>query len=98
MLFGQVQAHFAPLLVPAPAYQQRAKGHGRGEVRRLWLSRAFPLVKAADAWPGLRTLVCVQTTRWQQQAGTQATRYYLCSLTEAPARELAGCVRGHWGI
>ncbi len=63
-LFAQVQAHFAPLLRQAPAHTQRDKGHGRSEQRCLWLSRAFPLVDAADAWLGLRTLICVQTTRW----------------------------------
>lgn len=97
-LFTQVQAHFAPLLAQTPAHAQREKGPGRGEERRLWLSRRFPLVDAADAWPGLRTLVCVQTTRWQQGRATQATRYYLSSLGQASARELAGYVRGHWGI
>lgn len=97
-LFTQVQTHFAPLLAQPPAHQQRQKGHGRGEQRRLWLSRHFPLVDAAHAWPGLTTLVCVQTTRWQHGQTTQATRYYLCSLAQASASELAGYVRGHWGI
>lgn len=97
-LFTQVQAHFAPLLAQAPAHEQREKGHGRGEHRRLWLSRAFPLVDAAAPWADLHTLVCVQTTRWQQGYATQATRYYLASLPHASALELAGYIRGHWGI
>lgn len=97
-LFAQVQAHFAPLLAQAPAHQQRDKDHGRGEERRLWCSRSFPLVDAADAWPGLQTLLCVQTTRWQHGRATTATRYYLCSLGQASAAELAGYIRGHWGI
>ncbi|RZK90139.1 MAG: ISAs1 family transposase, partial [Hymenobacter sp.] len=29
---------------------------------------------------------------------TQATRYYLSSLRHASAQELAGYVRGHWGL
>lgn len=97
-LFAQVQAHFASLLAQPPAYEQREKGHGRGEQRCLWLSRTFPLVEAADAWRGLHTLVCVQTTRWQHERASTATRYYLCSLAEASAAELAGYIRGHWGI
>ncbi|MBT9395660.1 ISAs1 family transposase [Hymenobacter sp. NST-14] len=97
-LFTQVQAHFAPLLAQAPAHTQADKGHGRGEQRRLWVSRSFALVDAADPWPGLCTLVCVQTTRWQHGHTSQATRYYLSSLAEASAAELAGYIRGHWGI
>ena len=89
-----MQAHFAPLLAQLPAHTQRDKGHGRGEQRRLWLSRTFLLVDAAHAWAGLRTLVCGQTTRWQQG---QATRYHLSSLAQASASDLAGYVCGHWG-
>lgn len=68
-----MQAHFAPLLAQAPAHQQCEKGYSRGEHRRLWLSRSFPLVDAATPWVDLHTLVCVQTTRWQQGHATQAT-------------------------
>ena len=97
-LHRQVVAHFAPLLAAPAAAQQRDKGHGRGELRRVWVSQQWGLVDAGADWPGLQTLVCQQTTRWvagQAQAQT-ATRYFLSSLAGASAATLAGYVRGHW--
>ena len=40
----------------------------------------------------------MQTQRWQQSRHQRSTRYYLRSLTRACAAQLAGYVRGHWGI
>ena len=54
-LFAQVQARLAPWRAQAPAPEQRQQGHGRGEHRRLGLSRACPLVDAAAPWVGLLT-------------------------------------------
>jgi predicted transposase YbfD/YdcC len=97
-LFEQVQAHLAPLLRQEPAFVSREKDHGRGEERRVWVSRDLNLVEEAAEWAGLAAVVCVQTRRWQQGREQQSTRYYLTSLAQASAGELAGYVRGHWGI
>ena len=97
-LHRQVAAHFAPLVSQPAAHQQRDKGHGRGELRRVWVSQQWGLVDAGADWPGLQTLVCQQTTRWVAGNVQQATRYFLCSLAGASAATLAGYVRGHWGI
>ena len=97
-LHRQVAAHFAPLLAQVPAHQQRDKGHGRGELRRVWVSQHWPLVDAGADWPGLQTLVCQQTTRWVARKAQPTTRYFLASLAGASAATLAGYVRGHWGI
>ena len=97
-LFEQVQAHPAPLLQQQPAFVSREKDHGRGEERRVWVSRDWRLVVEAAAWAGLAAVVCVQTRRWQQGRAQHSTPYYLTSLAQAGAGELAGDVRGHWGI
>ena len=77
---------------------QWEKDHGRTEERRVWVSRHLDLVEETAEWTGLSTLVCVQTQRWQQGRHQQSTRYYRSSLTHASAAQLAGYVRGHWGI
>ena len=97
-LHAQVVAHFVPLLVQPPAHQHLDKGHGRGERRRVWCSQDLGLVDAGADWAGLRTLVCVQTTRWRHGREEQATRYFLSSLGQTSAAALAGYVRRHWGI
>lgn len=97
-LHAQVGAHFRALLTQPAACVQRDKGHGRGELRRVWLSQQFALVDAGTGWEGLRTLVCQQTTRWVAGQIQTATRYFLSSLSGASAAALAGYVRQHWGI
>ena len=97
-LYAQVVAHFAPLLTQPPAHQHLDKGHGRGERRRVWCSQDLGLVDTATGWAGLRTLVCVQTTRWLHGREEQAVRYFLSSLPQANAAALAGYVRRHWSI
>lgn len=97
-LAEQVRRHFAPLLAQPPAFVQWEKDHGRAEERRVWTSRNLDLVEETAGWAGLSTLVCVQTWRWQQGREQRSTRYYLSSLTDASAAQLAGYVRGHWGI
>lgn len=97
-LHAQVAAHFAPLLAQAAAHTHRDKGHGRGELRRVWVSQDLGLVDASTGWAGLRTLVCVQTTRWSDGQAQPATRYFLSSLAGASAATLGGYIRGHWGI
>lgn len=64
----------------------------------MWCSQDLGLVDAGTGWAGLRTLVCVQTTRWLNGREEQATRYFLSSLAQASAAVLAGYVRRHWGI
>ncbi len=59
------------------------------------------------AWPGLRSVACVEGERRLVAAGADAAtgpetvtrdrRYYLSSLAADPAR-IAAAVRGHWGI
>ena len=97
-LHQQVAAHCAPLLAQPAAHQQRDKGHGRDELRRVWVSQHWPLVDAGADWPGLQTVVCQQITRWVAGKAQQATRYFLASLAGGSAATLAGCVRGHRGI
>lgn len=97
-LAEQVRAHFTPLLLQEPGFGSREKDHGRGQERRVWVSRHLDLVEEAADWAGLAAVVCVQTRRWQQGRAQQSTRYYLTSLAQASAGELAGYIRGHWGI
>lgn len=95
---AQAVAHFAPLLAQPPAHQHPDKGHGRGERWRAWCSQGLGLVDAGAGWTGLRTLVCVQTTRRLHGREEPATRYFLSSLGQTSAAALAGYVRQHWGI
>ncbi len=76
------------------------KGHGR-IARRRCLAIGDPdylaYVDPDGAWPGLNSVVRVESTRRLGEAVTTKARYYLSSLP-ADAALLARAIRGHWGI
>lgn len=75
------------------------KDHGRIETRRLWCTDQIDWVKKCHAWPGLRTIVCVESQRTIIKGKTSTERrYYLSSLDSQDPRQLADTIRGHWGI
>jgi predicted transposase YbfD/YdcC len=76
------------------------KGHGRIEHRRC-LAIGDPgylaYVDPEGAWPDLRSIVRVESTRRGGDAATTEARHYLSSLP-ADARVLSRAIRGHWAI
>lgn len=83
----------------AQVYETRELSHGREEMRRVrvvddvaWIERLYP-------WPGLKSVVVVQSERRARAAAASEiqTRLYLSSAVLSPQRA-AALVRGHWGI
>jgi predicted transposase YbfD/YdcC len=76
------------------------KGHGRLEHRRC-LAIGDPAylayVDPDGAWPALRSLVRIESTRRLGDAVTTETRHYLSSLP-ADATRLSRVIRSHWAI
>lgn len=81
-------------------HQTTNKNHGRIETRQCWTIQdpdyLFYVRQFAD-WPGLNTIVKVQTERQVGPEVTAKIRYFITSLgNDAPAALRA--VREHWGI
>jgi predicted transposase YbfD/YdcC len=78
--------------------QQTDGGHGRVEVRRC---RALDVDEVglldAPAWPCLRSVAEVESTRYVGEAVSVERRYYVSSLPADPER-LLGVVRSHWEV
>lgn len=75
--------------------------HGRIEERicRVLSAELLPEWVPKQDWAGLKTLVQIQSERIVMANGTVGieTRYYISSL-DVPAEQIAGYIRGHWGI
>lgn len=74
--------------------------HGRIEVRDAWTCTGFERwVPAAGRWPGLKTLVCVASSRTDKISGatTSDTRYFISS-RRMTASDALSAVRRHWAI
>ena len=87
-------------LADLAAHTTVEKDHGRIERRRC---RAIDdpdylaFIDPAHAWPELRSVVCIESTRRIGAAVSTDTRYYLSSLP-ADAPRLNQVIRSHWGI
>jgi predicted transposase YbfD/YdcC len=88
-----------PLAELAP-HTTRDKGHGRSEQRRC-LAIGDPaylaFVDPEGAWPTLRSVVRIESTRRIGATASTEARHYLSSLP-ADAAVLNSAIRSHWGI
>ena len=76
-------------------------GHGRIETRRVWSTEALEGVGAGQRWPGLTSLVMVESLRELGEVESVERRYYLSSLpgaTDDDAKRLNRVIRTHWEI
>ena len=93
-LHNSVQANF----VAESSYTDLSKGHGRLEKRVVSLCTTLDNIKP---WPGLKTLVCVESERHFKSGGQlrreTETRYYVASFLDT-AEAFARRIRGYWGV
>jgi predicted transposase YbfD/YdcC len=79
-------------------FKQTEGDHGRIETRQVWCTPEVHWIKESQEWPGLRSLVAIESTRTVGVQTTIERRYYISSLEGTDARAMAAIVRGHWSI
>lgn len=82
----------------ARVHETRDEGHGRVEVRRLYSVSNVDWLTAIDAWPGLRSLVCVERERTEDGKTSVERVHYITSIPAHHVRRLARIIRGHWSV
>ena len=78
-------------------HEDHDKGHGRIESRRCWASEDLRSVSELPAWPGLKSIICIESERIIGDHITCDRRYYLSNLS-ADAEHLLKIIRSHWSI
>jgi predicted transposase YbfD/YdcC len=71
--------------------------HGRIEVRRAWATDDLAWLADRPRWPGLRSVLRVDSERTVGDRTTHETRFFISSLPP-DAAHLARVVRSHWAI
>jgi predicted transposase YbfD/YdcC len=86
-------------------HEQKEEGHGRCEIRKIWLSDDASLLrpKVLEAWPTIKGIAMVERYRqdYGDFSGTSASTercFYITSLDGASAELVAGYIRGHWAV
>jgi predicted transposase YbfD/YdcC len=73
------------------------KDHGRIEEREIWVTSDLGWLSGIEAWEGLRSLICVRSTRHEKGKTTIEKRYYISSLLST-AERIGQIIRSHWAI
>jgi predicted transposase YbfD/YdcC len=73
------------------------KDHGRIEQRRCTVIHDVAWVRELHDWPGLRSIIILDSMRESAGKIQTETRLYISSLT-LQAAQAAPFVRGHWGV
>jgi len=82
---------------PKGSFESSETGHGRHEVRKVRVLDADGWLDVDQLWPGLRSIVRVESERTIAGETSYETRYYISS--HAPdAPFMATCIRAHWQI
>jgi predicted transposase YbfD/YdcC len=76
--------------------QTRERGHGREEVRHCWVMDDLSYL-TTHAWPGLQSIVRIESQRKVQGLTSTEQRYYLSSLKGTASEHLA-IIRTHWQV
>jgi len=75
-------------------------GHGRIEKRQCWAisgEESLTFLRNHGQWPGLQTIVMIQSERHEEDTITHQTRYFISSL-DNDAQLILAAKRSHWGI
>ncbi|MCU0706355.1 MAG: ISAs1 family transposase [Fimbriiglobus sp.] len=84
-------------------HESREQGHGRQEERYVTVIPAPKGLPGGwpegwpEGWEGVKSVVVVGRERQLKGRNASTTHYYISSL-DATAKEMAGYVRGHWGV
>jgi predicted transposase YbfD/YdcC len=82
---------------PSSFHESADKGHGRLEVRRLWVLRDTEWLTRSEKWTKLSSLVLVESERTVRGETSRERRAYISSL-DASAERFQSLVRGHWQV
>ena len=73
------------------------KGHGRLEVRDIWMTEASGATDRNPEWKGLRSFGKITSARTVEGKTSTETRYFITSLP-CKVKAFARAARAHWGV
>ncbi len=73
-------------------------GHGRVEVRKVWYCQDVQWIQDCKDWPGLSSLVAVESQRMVDDEISTERRYFISSLSCIGAETIGHMIRSHWGV
>jgi len=84
--------------VPYDFHEQTDAGHGRIEIRRLWVTDWTDWCADRKEWANLNSFVCMECVRTVNGLSSCERHYYISDLAGQSAQTMLRYARGHWGI
>lgn len=78
-------------------YVNEEKSRGRHEIREVWVTNELSWLPQKEDWRGLKSIVCLKSTRLVKDRKTVEFRYYISSL-QGDAWKIGRAIRSHWAI
>lgn len=78
-------------------YKHIDKAHGRIEIRKCWQSTDLRLLPATQDWKGVKSVLCMESTRHTGEESSTQVRYFISSLSLDPEKA-SQAVRHHWFV
>lgn len=97
-LYEQVVEEFERVRTSLPVAVSRDLGHGRAEKRSVRVNENLTFIDASPGWIGLKSVVCVEASRWINDRHQSSKRYYISSLSGCSAAQMGHYIRRHWSI
>lgn len=79
-------------------HEETTKGHGRKETRRCWTTSDTRWVPQGTDWAELKSIALVESQRTTGDATSVEHRFYISSMQEPAAVDVADAIRSHWQI
>jgi len=97
-LYEQVEAELNRQKAALLSSQSWDLGHGRGELRRLYVCENIDFVDEKSAWQDLKSVILLERTRWIDDKEQAAKCLYISSLVDQSPEKMASYIRNHWAI
>jgi predicted transposase YbfD/YdcC len=78
-------------------FSKENKGHGRTEIRTVWVFTDIQELRDWQAWKNLKSVIVVIRECWQDGKASIEVSYYISSRKDS-AMAFYGFIRDHWGI
>lgn len=78
-------------------YVNEEKSRGRHEIREVWVTNELEWLPQREDWQGLKSFVCLRSTRIIKEKKTVEFRYYISSLS-GDAWKIGRAIRSHWSV
>ena len=78
-------------------FEEKNKGHGREEIRKIYVTDKIDFLPQKNEWNKLKSIVCVSSERIVGDKKSKENRYFITSLPCMP-QKIGKAIRDHWAI